>query len=244
MVLGAMETTLLRLTNAYAVIANGGHKVTPSLIDKIQDRNGKLIYSNDQRPCINCVAGMEEDPYIKDNRPFVTDPRSAYQLTEILEGVIQHTKTSAATRTLKTTIAGKTGTTNDTKDTWFIGFTPDLVVGVFVGFDEPRSLGKHESGAMVAQPIFNDIMKEALVNEIDKPFKMPAGIKLVKVDYNTGEPSRETTGTIYEAFKVENFEDPEQIIRAKIEVDPEPKNIEKREPEQFNFDEIQDDGIY
>ena len=243
MVLGAMETTLLRLTNAYAVIANGGHKVTPSLIDKIQDRNGKLIYSNDQRPCINCIAEIDDEPYIKDDRPFVTDPRSAYQITEILEGVVQHTKTSAATRLLKKTIAGKTGTTNDAKDTWFFGFTPDLVVGVFVGFDEPKSLGKHESGAMVAQPIFNDFMKEALESQVDKPFKMPAGIKLVRVDYNTGEPSNEATGTIYEAFKVKNFQEPEQI-KAKIEIEAEPENIEKREPEQFNFDEIQDDGIY
>lgn len=243
MVLGAMETTLLRLTNAYAVLANGGHKVTPSLIDKIQDRNGKLIYSNDKRPCVNCIAEIDEKPFIKDDRPFVTDPRSAYQITEILEGVVQHTKTSAATRELKKTIAGKTGTTNDAKDTWFFGFTPDLVVGVFVGFDEPKSLGKRESGAMVAQPIFNDFMKEALENVVDKPFKMPAGIKFVKIDHVTGEPSNEATGTIYEAFKVKNYQ-PQEQISAKIDAESEPENIQKREPEQFEFDEIQDDGIY
>ncbi len=247
MVLGAMETTLLRLTNAYAVIANGGRKVVPSLIDKIQDRNGRLIYSNDQRACINCISDGD-NPYIKDDRPYVTDPRSAYQLTSILEGVIQHTKTSAATRALGYTLAGKTGTTNDAKDAWFIGFSPDLVVGVFVGFDEPKSLGNHESGAMAAQPIFVDFMKEALVKTADKPFKIPAGIKLVKVDYMTGEPTTSQKDSIYEAFKNEDYqESKEEEIKAEIEVntsDTEQEIIKQTKPEQFDLDETQDDGIY
>ena len=132
------------------------------LIDKIQDRNGKLIYSNDQRTCVDCTPAGDSIPYIKDNQGYVTDPRSAYQLTSILEGVIEHTKNGVPIRELGRTIAGKTGTTNDSKDTWFIGFTPDLVVGVFVGYDDPKTLGKRASGAMVAQPIFVEFMKEPL----------------------------------------------------------------------------------
>ena len=245
MVLGAMETTLLRLTNAYAVVANGGHKVIPSLIDKIQDRNGRLIYSNDQRACMNCVAGSQANPYIKDDSPFVTDPRSAYQLTSILEGVIQHTRTAASTRTLGRTLAGKTGTTNEAKDVWFVGFSADLVVGVFVGYDEPRSLGDRESGASVAQPIFNDFMKEALSLEADKPFKMPEGIKLVKIDYMTGVPTTSQTGSIYEAFKNENYkESKSEEERTFIEVESVPKMIEEIDSEEFSLDEVQDEGIY
>lgn len=250
MVLGAMETTLLRLTNAYAVIANGGKILIPSFIDKIQDRNGRLVYSSDRRPCINCNSD-QQFPFIKENRPYVTDPRSAYQITSFLEGVILHTKTSQTTRNLGYTLAGKTGTTNDAKDAWFIGFSADLVVGVFVGFDEPKSLGKHESGAMVAQPIFVDFMKEALIGATDKPFIVPKGIKLIKINYLTGKPTSEDKDSIYEAFKASNYEEPASM-NTKVSIqdfsdviaDSPQKNEPETVPEGFDLDENQDDGIY
>jgi penicillin-binding protein 1A len=244
MVLGALETTLLRMTNAYAIIANGGRKVTPSLIDKIQDRNGNLVYSSDERPCINCVSELN-NPYIKENRPFITDPRSAYQMTSILEGVIQRTKTSANTRALGYTLAGKTGTTNKAKDTWFIGYSPDLVVGVFVGFDDPKSLGEHSSGAMVAQPIFVNFMKNALVDYIDKPFKIPPGIELEKIDYLNGKPTTMQKGSIYEAIKSENYDAaPEEEIKAEIKIESELENGKTVDIEDFDINETNDEEIY
>lgn len=246
MVLGSMETTVLQLTNAYAVIANGGRKVTPSLIDKIQDRNGKLIYSNDNRECVNCNASGAVVPYINNNNPYVTDPRSAYQLTSILEGVVLHTKNGAAIRQIARTIAGKTGTSNGPKDTWFIGYTPDLVVGVFVGYDDAKPMGKNESGAMAAQPIFVEFMKDALVDQPDKPFVMPDGLKLVRVDYMTGVPSMKYGGTIYEVFKRKNFQETLNIQKATVDsvadIPPPPQSPE--EVNQFNFDEMMDEGIY
>ena len=244
MVLGALETTLLRMTNAYAVIANGGRKVTPSLIDKIQDRNGNLIYSSDERPCINCSSDSKI-PYIKEDRPYVTDPRSAYQMTSILEGVVQRTRTSAKTRALGYTLAGKTGTTNQAKDTWFIGYSADLVVGVFVGFDDPRSLGEHASGAMVAQPIFVDFMKNALVNSVDKPFKIPPGIDLIKTNYLDGEPTTTQSGSIYEAIKSENYYvSKEEEIRAEIKIESELESGRALDIEEFDVNETNDEEIY
>jgi len=244
MVLGAMETTLLRITNAYAIIANGGHKITPTLIDKVQDRNGKLIYSGDQRNCINCSSNNEMIPYIQENNLYVTDPRSAYQLVSLLEGVVAHAKSSAPLRDMGRTIAGKTGTSNEAKDTWFIGFTADLVVGVFIGYDEPKSLGKRESGAMVAQPVFVEFMNKALKDQPDKPFKMPDGLKLVKIDYLTGKPTTSQTGSIYEVFKRTNYKEPTEIKKAEVDTSPEPEQKESPDLNQFNLDEIQDEGIY
>ena len=242
-VLGAMETTLLQMTNAYAVIANGGRKVTPSLIDKIQDRHGKLVYSNDQRPCVDC----KEDgkiPYIENNQPYITDPRSAYQLTSILEGVVQHTKTSLPVRQLNHTLAGKTGTTNDSKDTWYIGFSSDLVVGVFVGFDEPKTLGKNSSGASVAQPIYAEFMKGALANAPDRAFKMPAGLKLVKIDYLTGEPTTSPYGSFYEVFKQANYRDKIELTNVEIEEASDAVHVEEPDKNPVDINEIQDEGIY
>lgn len=242
MVLGAMETTLLRLTNAYSIIANGGHKITPSMIDKIQDRTGKVIYTSDQRKCINCSANNDIVPYIQENNLYVTDPRSAYQLTSLLEGVVAHAKSSAPLRDLGRVIAGKTGTTNEAKDTWFVGFTPDLVVGVFMGFDEPKSLGNRESGAMVAQPVFVEFMKKALSNQPDKPFKMPDGLKLVKIDYLTGLPTTSQSDSIYEVFKRNNYSD--NIKLSEVDAAPEPIQSEAQNLEEANLDEIREDEIY
>ncbi len=205
--LGAIETTLLNITNAYAMIANGGLKNTPSLIEKIQDRNGNIIYKNDKRECLNCYSTEAQQnldinsPNIIDNRTRVTDENSAFQTLSMLEGSIQHTKTSAILRTLNIPIAGKSGTTNDSKDTWFIGFTSDLVIGVYVGYDNPKSLGKRVTGSTLSLPIFYEFLKNAKKFYQFKEFTVPAGIELVKIDYNTGYPSNEIKDTIYEAFK-------------------------------------------
>lgn len=244
MVLGSMETTLLKITNAYAIVANGGHKVIPTLIDKVQDRNGKLIYSGDKRECVNCVSSDGIIPYIQENNLYITDPRSAYQLTSILEGVVENSRSSAIVRDLKRTIAGKTGTSNKAKDVWFIGYTADLVVGVFIGFDEPKSLGNKESGAMVAQPIFVDFMKEALIGQADKPFKIPDGIKLVKVDYITGKRTTNRSGSIYEAIKRSDYEENPNIKITEIESSPESNKAEPKDLNELDIDELQDEGIY
>lgn len=210
MVLGTVESTLLNMTNAYAMILNGGKKITPSLIEKVQDRSGKIIYLHDKRKCIGCevniqnytIPSAQKDlPYMIDNRSSVTDERSAAQIVSILEGAIQHNISTKNIKALGKTLAGKSGTTNNSYDTWFIGFSSDLVVGVFVGYDEPRSLGKNEAGSTVAAPIFADFMKHALVNVKDTPFRIPSNMKLVKVNYETGKPSLSEHGTIYELFK-------------------------------------------
>jgi penicillin-binding protein 1A len=249
MVLGAMETTLLRLSNAYSIIANGGHKVTPTLIDKIQDRNGKLIYSSDNRNCINCYSSNELIPRIQEGNLYITDPRSAYQLVSIMEGVVAHTKTSVTIRALGRTIAGKTGTTNDAKDVWFMGFSPDLMVGVYLGYDDPRSLGARESGGRSAQPVFVEFMKKALAKEIDKPFKMPDGLKLVKINYLTGEPTTTQAGSIYEVFKRSNYKESDDMKMTQIDTNPtttpvQPEEVEEEEMSEPNLEEVENEGIY
>ena len=187
---------------------------------------------------------IRDRPYIQENNLYVTDPRSAYQLVSLLEGVVAHAKSSAPLRDMGRTIAGKTGTSNEAKDTWFIGFTADLVVGVFIGYDEPKSLGKRESGAMVAQPVFVEFMNKALKDQPDKPFKMPDGLKLVKIDYLTGKPTTSQTGSIYEVFKRTNYKEPTEIKKAEVDTSPEPEQKESPDLNQFNLDEIQDEGIY
>lgn len=193
-VLGALETTLLRLVNAYGMIANGGKKITPSLIERIDDRHGKTIYRRDDRVCSQCqltqisqIAPDDSPPELPDLREQVADPRIIYQLTSILQGVAVR-GTAARSKEIGKTVAGKTGTTNDSLDTWFVGFTPDLVAGVFVGYDKPRTLGKKETGASVALPAFISFMKTALADTPDKPFRVPRGIQLVKVDLHSGLP--------------------------------------------------------
>lgn len=187
--LGAGETTLLRLTAAYAMLVNGGKKVTPTFMDRIQDRYGETIFAHDHRPCLNCGDLIRWDgqrtPDITDNREQVADPRTAYQIVSILEGVVQR-GTGRRLADLGRPIGGKTGTTNESKDTWFMGFTPNLVVGVFVGFDEPKSLGKRETGSSVAAPIFKEFMKAAMEGKPPVPFRRPAGIKQVRINAKTG----------------------------------------------------------
>lgn len=202
--LGANETTLLRLTNAYAMLVNGGKRITPHMIDRIQNRYGETIRKSDERPCTNCGPLLRWDgqaaPDVPDTREQVADPRTAYQMTSILEGVAQR-GTAARLKALDRPLGGKTGTTNESKDTWFIGFSPDLVVGVFVGFDDPKSMGKRETGSTAALPIFQDFMQQALKETPPTPFRIPPGVKLMRVNAATGRAAMPgDQNVIWEAF--------------------------------------------
>lgn len=204
MVLGAGETTPLKLTTAYAMLVNGGKRLKPTLIDRIQDRNGVTIYRADQRPCDECQAAAwqsQTPPEPPDNREQIADPRSAYQIVSVLQGVVER-GTGHIVASVGKPLAGKTGTTNDSNDTWFVGFSPDLAVGVFVGFDTPKSLGAHETGASVSAPVFRDFMAAALKDKPAIPFRIPPGIRLVRVNAASGQLARAGDKTIiYEAFK-------------------------------------------
>jgi penicillin-binding protein 1A len=202
--LGAGETTLLRMVTAYAMIDNGGRRVKPTLIDRIQDRYGHTVYKHDQRECIGCNAKKWDDqpePSLIDRREQVLDPMTAYQITSMMEGVVQR-GTGTVLRSLNRPVAGKTGTTSDYKDAWFIGFTPDIVCGVYIGYDKPRSLGRGETGGHVAAPVVRDFLKEALADKPPVPFRVPPGIKLVRVDLKTGmRAGPDSQHVILEAFK-------------------------------------------
>lgn len=204
MSLGSADTTLLAMTTGYAMMVNGGKRITPTIIDRIQDRTGKTIFRHEKRPCEPCALVRWQDqpvPEIPDIREQVVDARSAYQVVSMMEGVVQR-GTGIRIRAIGKPLAGKTGTTNNNVDTWFIGFSPDLAVGVFAGFDKPRSLGKRETGSSVAVPIFRDFMKEALAETPPIPFRVPPGVQLVRVDPKTGlRAGPGTKGTILEAFK-------------------------------------------
>lgn len=201
--IGAADTTLMRMTTGYAEFVNGGKKIVPTLIDRIQDRNGRDIYRHDPRVCAGCNGPWsgQAEPLLPDNRPQILDPRTAYQIVSLLQGVVQR-GTGVVVKSVGKPLAGKTGTTNDSKDTWFVGFSPDLACGVFVGFDNPRTLGRYEQGATVAAPIFRDFMKEALADQPPTPFRVPPGIDLVPVDAHTGALVAATNpDAIEEAFK-------------------------------------------
>jgi penicillin-binding protein 1A len=204
MSLGSGETTLMRLTTAYSMLANGGKRIKETLIDRIQDRWGHTIYRHDERICEACDAPAwqnQEEPRLIDKREQVLDPLTAYQITSIMEGVIQR-GTGQAIKEVGKHLAGKTGTTNDAKDLWFIGFSPDLAVGVFMGYDQPRSLGDSAQAAHYTAPIFRDFMKMALAGKPDIPFRAPPGIKLIWVGAKTGvRTSASSQGAIQEAFK-------------------------------------------
>tara|TARA_Y100000590_G_scaffold462874_1_gene628137 strand:+ start:220 stop:2577 length:2358 start_codon:yes stop_codon:yes gene_type:complete len=202
--LGAAETTLIQLTNAYCTFVNGGKKVVPIFIDRIQDRRGKTIFNADKRKCMGC----EEISYLKNEIPFIQNdskqiitPETAYQITSMLEGVIQR-GTGRKLKNLNLTLAGKTGTTNKNMDAWFLGFTSKLVIGVYVGFDEPKSLGKYETGAKAALPIFKKFVKKVVKKKDSLPFKVPKNISLVVVDAESGLPANKNSKKIiYESFK-------------------------------------------
>jgi penicillin-binding protein 1A len=206
MVLGAGETTLLRMVGGYAMLANGGKKVTPTLVDRIQDRWGRSVWKHDNRQCASCKQEKwsgQREPDLGDERTQIIDPHSAYQMTSILEGVVQRgTATIVKKIVPNVPFAGKTGTSNESKDVWFVGYTPDLAVGVFVGYDTPRPMGKAATGGQVAAPIFANFMKLALADKKAVPFRIPPGIKLVRVNSKMGLRSTSDDGdTILEAFK-------------------------------------------
>ncbi|HMR31845.1 MAG TPA: penicillin-binding protein 1A [Geminicoccaceae bacterium] len=201
--LGASEVDLMHLTTAYAMLVNGGKRVEPSFVERIQDRNGATVMRRDGRACDGCRAptwSSQAPPVLVDDRPQVEDPRYAFQMVNMLEGVIERGTATDAAR-LGRPLAGKTGTTNDSKDAWFVGFSPDLVVGVWVGFDQPRSLGGKETGGSAALPIWIEVMQEALKDEPPVPFRTPPGVSIVRVDAATGLlPGPGTKSVIAEAF--------------------------------------------
>ncbi len=206
MFLGAQQTTPLKMTLAYAMLVNGGKRIKPTFIDRVQDRNGQTIYKADSRPCETCRAvdwNNQAPPELPDTRDSVADPRSVYQIVSILQGVVDSpVGTGHSIASLGKPLAGKTGTTNESNDTWFVGFSADLAVGVYVGFDSPESLGTHETGASAAAPIFKDFMASALKDRAAPPFRIPPGIRLVRVNATTGQLARAgERNTIYEAFK-------------------------------------------
>ena len=203
--LGAYETTLIRLVTGYSEFANGGKKISASLIDRIQDREGKTIWRHDTRNCEGCNDAdwkNQPEPLLADTREQIIDPRTAYQIVSMLEGVVQRGTGASTVGTLKWPLAGKTGTSQDAQSTWFIGFSPDLAAGVYVGFDQLRTLGPNEQGATVAAPIFRDFMKGALDGAPPTPFRVAPGIEEVTVDHKTGNPVPPgTPGSVLEAFK-------------------------------------------
>jgi penicillin-binding protein 1A len=203
--LGAGETTVMRMVTAYSMFANGGRRVKPTLIDRIQDRYGHTIFKHDARECRGCEAPdgwkNQAEPQLVDRREQVLDAMTAYQITSMMEGVVQ-AGTATVVKEVGKPIAGKTGTTNDEKDAWFIGFSPDLVVGIYVGYDKPRHLGRGATGGHLAAPIARDFLKLALADKPAVPFRVPAGIKLIRVDAKSGMRAGPESGrTILEAFK-------------------------------------------
>jgi len=207
MALGAGETSLMRMVAGYSMLVNGGNRITPTLIDRIQNRYGETVWRHDQRECVGCQAEAwleQDEPELIDNRERVVDAMTAYQMVSILEGVVKR-GTGYRAKKIGKPVAGKTGTTNDEKDAWFIGFTPDLAAGVFVGFDTPTPMGRGETGGGVASPIFTDFMQMALEDEPAVPFRAPEGIKLIRVNAKTGLRAQpEDENVIMEAFKPGN----------------------------------------
>ena len=204
MALGAGETTLMRMVAGYSMFANGGRRIRPTLIDRIQDRTGHTIFRHDDRQCQGCTAERwtrQDEPILIDRREQVLDPMTAYQITSMMEGVVQR-GTGTVVRELGKPIAGKTGTTNEEKDAWFVGFSPDLAVGVYIGYDTPRPMGRGATGGVMSAPIFRDFMRVALADRPAVPFRVPTGIKLIRIDPRSGlRAGSGATNAILEAFK-------------------------------------------
>ena len=218
MSLGAGETTVLRMATAYSMLANGGRQIRATMIDRIQDRWGRTVWRHDERNCANCKADRwqgQPEPEIIDDRKPMMDPHTAYQMTSILEGVVQRGTATVVKQILPgVPLAGKTGTSNDSKDVWFIGYSPDLVVGVFVGYDNPKPMGKTATGGQVSAPIFGDFMKMALADKKPGIFRQPPGLKLIRVNPRTGlRASPGETDGIIEAYKPgEEPDDPNSFL--------------------------------
>ena len=206
--LGSEVTSLLNLTTAYCTFVNGGKKINPILIDRIQDGTGVTIYNSDKRSCKKCseISYLSDEfPNIQDNFEQVISSQTSYQIVSLLEGVIKR-GTGKKLKKLGLNIAGKTGTTNNNTDTWFIGFTSRLVIGVYVGLDEPASLGRYETGSRTAMPIFKDFIINTISKKDSVPFKVPEGITLMVVDAQTGQKSKiKSKKTIYESYKDKNL---------------------------------------
>ena len=202
MSLGSGLVTLIDLTNAYGIIANGGKKITPNIIKSIYSRNGKKILDNSSKYCKNCIVynniKSSELPKINNKLKQVFDPKIAYQITSMMQGVVER-GTAKELKELNIPLAGKTGTTNENKDAWFIGFSPDLVIGVFVGHDHPKSLGYKQTGSSVAVPIFKSFIKNSNTNSNKTPFRIPSGLSFVYINEKTGLPSNEKN-SIMEAY--------------------------------------------
>jgi penicillin-binding protein 1A len=192
------------MVTGYSMIANGGKQIKATFIDRIQDRYGRTVWRHDGRDCTACAArewSSQQEPELVDDRKQVLDPMSAFQMVSIMEGVVQ-SGTAQRLKVLKRPIAGKTGTTNDYKDAWFVGFTPDLAVGVYLGYDQPVSMGHGETGGSLAAPVVRDFLMEALKDVPPVPFRAPPGIKLVRVNHKSGLPAGGGDKTaIMEAFK-------------------------------------------
>ena len=208
--LGSGETTLLKLTSAYSAFVNGGKLVSPILIDRVQDSEGNTILNNEKRTCLNCdqisFTG-EYYPEIKDNYQQIFSEQTAYQITSLLEGVVKR-GTGKKLKNLNLNLAGKTGTTNKNTDAWFIGFTSNLVIGVYVGMDNPQPLGRFETGSKTALPIFKNFIEKAIKKSDARPFKVADGITMMVVDSATGQKAKfSSKDTILEAYKSKNVVD-------------------------------------
>ncbi len=206
--LGSAETSLINLTSAYASFVNGGKKINPNLISRIQDRRGETIFKLNNKKCLGCdkfLNNSENFPIIQHENKIVFSEETAYQMTSILQGAVKR-GTAKKLKDLKVPIAGKTGTTNNNYDAWFVGFTSNLVIGVYVGFDNPKTLGRYETGSKAALPIFKDFVKKALYKEDFKEFEIPEGIYLTSLNYDTGlKPSLGDKNTIIEALKAKDI---------------------------------------
>jgi penicillin-binding protein 1A len=205
MSLGSGETTVLRMVSAYAVLANGGKQIKPTVVDRIQDRYGKTIFRHEGRTCDGCNAtewANQEEPILVDNREQVLDPMTSYQITSMMEGVVRRGTAAGKIKIEDRPVAGKTGTTNDEKDAWFVGYTPNLVAGVYIGFDTPAPLGRGGTGSSLAAPVFADFMEEAVKKTLPEKFHVPEGMNFIPVNRTTGMMAFEgEPDTIVEAFK-------------------------------------------
>jgi penicillin-binding protein 1A len=232
MSLGAGETTVMRMVTGYSMLANGGKAIRPTMIDRIQDRWGKTIYRHDARECTTCSAIAwegQDEPKLIDSREQVIDPMTAYQVTSMLEGVVQR-GTAQIVKEVGKPLAGKTGTTNDAKDVWFVGFSPDLVVGIYMGYDKPRSLGDQATAGVYAAPIFRDFMKLALAGKPPLTFRPPAGTKFIRVSAKSGQRVDVGTGdAIMEAFKP-GTAPPESVVFASGNADAAANALNGGEP--------------
>tara|TARA_Y100000817_G_C16861166_1_gene545851 strand:- start:1570 stop:3927 length:2358 start_codon:yes stop_codon:yes gene_type:complete len=206
--LGAAETTLLNLSSAYAPFVNGGKRIQPKLISRIQDRRGKTIFNEKNRQCLGCDKFINDGielPIIESESERVISEETAYQMTSILQGAVQR-GTAKKLKSLKVPLAGKTGTTNDNYDAWFIGFSSNLVIGVYIGYDNPKSLGKYETGSKAALPIFKNFVENALYKDDFDEFQIPQNIFLTSLNYDTGlKTAPGEKNSIIEALKLEDI---------------------------------------